>query len=49
MLPKIVKKSKLRWFGHVVTAKRTLNNTILQGKDDGERSGGSQQDSGRTL
>ena len=34
-LLEIVKKRKLRWFGHVVRVKGTLANTILQGKYEG--------------
>ena len=32
MLLEIVKKRKIRWFGHVVTAKETRANTVMQGK-----------------
>ena len=38
-LLEIVKKRKLRWFGHVVRVKGTLANTILQGKVEGKDSG----------
>ena len=36
----VAKKWKLRWFGHVVRAKCTLANTILQGTVEGTRKRG---------
>ena len=39
-LLEIVKKSKLRWFGHVMRAKVMMVNTILHGKVEGKRSRG---------
>ena len=36
----VAKKWKLRWFGHVVKAKGTLANTILQGTVEGTRKRG---------
>ena len=36
-LLEIARKGKVRWFGHVVRAKRTRENTILQGNADRNR------------
>ena len=48
-LLEIVKKRKLRWFGHVVRVKGTLLNTILQSKVEVKDHEEGQQDSGWTI